>query len=107
MNALVIIWRVLRQRDGIDSLEISDESGLVLIARVFGDKRAERAALIAAAPDLLAAAQKLEEAETFNANCQECDGEGVPELCEHCFPLFDDARVMRRNAIAKAKEPCK
>jgi hypothetical protein len=55
-----------------------------------------------AAPDLLAAAMKLEEAEAFHANCEECEGEGVPELCEKCFPLFDDARCMRRAAIAKA-----
>jgi hypothetical protein len=53
--------------------------------------------------ELLAAAKKLEEAEDFNANCDECEGEGVPELCEKCFPLFDDARVMRRIAIAKAE----
>ena len=60
------------------------------------------AQVIAAAPELLAAAMKLEEAESFHANCEECDGEGVPELCAECFPLFDDARVMRRLAIDKA-----
>lgn len=62
----------------------------------------DNARLIAAAPDLLAAAQKLEAAETFHANCTECEGEEVPKLCEKCFPHFDDARVMRRLAIAKA-----
>jgi hypothetical protein len=56
----------------------------------------------AAAPLMLAAATKLEEAETFHANCEECGGEDVPELCEACFPLFDDARCMRRAAIAQA-----
>ena len=60
------------------------------------------ARLICAAPDLLAAAKKLEQAEDFHANCDECEGEEVPELCEKCFPFFDDARVMRRLAIAKA-----
>lgn len=60
------------------------------------------ARLIIAAPDLLAAAQRLEAAETFHANCDECDGEEVPELCAKCFPHFDDARLMRRAAIAKA-----
>lgn len=60
------------------------------------------AALMVAAPDLLAAAMKLEAAETFHANCKECEGEEIPELCPKCFPHFDDARVMRRIAIAKA-----
>ena len=63
------------------------------------------ARLIAAAPDLLAALCKLEEAEDHHANCEECEGMGVPELCKVCFPLFDDARCMRRAAIAKASEP--
>jgi hypothetical protein len=58
---------------------------------------------IAAAPDLLEAARLLEAAEDFNANdCRECEGEGVPELCPQCFPLFDAARVARRAALAKA-----
>ena len=62
------------------------------------------ALLIAAAPDLLEAAELQEEAEEFNANdCTECDGEGVPETCGRCFPKFDAARVARRAAIAKAK----
>jgi hypothetical protein len=60
------------------------------------------ARLIAAAPDLYEAARLLEAAEDFNANCPECDGEGVPELCPACFPLFDNARLARRAAIAKA-----
>lgn len=67
-----------------------------------GPRRDANAQLIAATPDLLAAAMKLEEAEEHHANCEECEGEGVPELCEFCFPLFDDARVMRRLAIDKA-----
>ncbi len=45
----------------------------------------ENARLIAAAPDLLEAAELLEKAEEAHANCEECDGEGVPEFCEHCF----------------------
>lgn len=68
------------------------------------DRREEaNARLIAAAPELLHAAQLLEVAEDFNANdCRECEGEGVPELCPMCFPKFDDARVARRAAISKA-----
>jgi hypothetical protein len=60
------------------------------------------ARLIAATPDLLEACQMQEKAELANANCEECEGEGIPELCQKCFPLFDDARVARRLAIAKA-----
>lgn len=73
----------------------SDDDGLPA-------QTAANAALIAAAPDLLEAAQLLEKAETQHANCEECEGEEVPELCRICFPFFDDARVKRRLAIAKA-----
>lgn len=61
------------------------------------------ARLIIAAPDLLAAAKKIEEAEAFHLACAECEGHEQPEICGHCFPLYDDARIMRRNAIAKAE----
>lgn len=61
------------------------------------------ARLIAAAPDLLEAAVLLEKAEEAHANCDECGGEEVPELCPKCFPLFDNARLKRRAAIAKAE----
>jgi hypothetical protein len=60
-----------------------------------------RARLLLAAPRLLKALQMLEDAENANANCTECDGAGVPELCPVCFPLFDDARLTRRALIAE------
>src|SRR5690349_18308939 len=56
------------------------------------DEFVEAALLIAAAPALLRAAVLLEKAEEAHANCLECEGEGIPELCPQCFPLFDDAR---------------
>ena len=66
--------------------------------------RAERRArMMAAAPDLLKAAELLEAAETAHVNCPDCDGEAIPETCGTCFPLFDDARLRRRAAIAKAR----
>jgi hypothetical protein len=65
-------------------------------------EKLDNARLIAAAPALLAAAQALEKAEEAHANCEECEGEDIPEACPKCFPLFDDARVARRLAIAKA-----
>src|ERR1017187_789430 len=46
------------------------------------------ARLICAAPDLLEAAQLLEKAELGRQDCDECDGEGEPEACGKCFPLF-------------------
>lgn len=61
------------------------------------------AQLTVAAHILLLACKALEKAEEANANCNECDREGVPELCEKCFPLFDDARVLRRQAIEIAE----
>lgn len=48
----------------------------------------------------LEAVKLLEDAEAKNANCPECEGEGVPELCGECFPHFDAARVARREVIA-------
>lgn len=73
-----------------------------VICEVVGGTQAD-AHVIAAAPDLLAAAEALERAEDAHANCDECGGSYMPELCETCFPLFDDARIKRRKAIAKAK----
>ncbi len=60
------------------------------------------ARLIAAAPDLYEAAELLEAAELAHANCSECEGDIVGELCPACFPLFDDARLARRAALEKA-----
>lgn len=60
------------------------------------------ARLVAAAPELAEAAMLQEAADLAHANCDECDGDGVPECCEKCFPLFDEARLKRRAAIAKA-----
>jgi len=49
--------------------------------------------------ELESALRKLEDAEDFHANCQECEGLGVPELCEVCFPHFDGARLARWHAL--------
>jgi len=65
--------------------------------------REANARLIAAAPELYDAAALLEAAEDAHANCPECDGEIIPELCPACFPLFDDARLKSRAALAKAR----
>jgi hypothetical protein len=46
-----------------------------------------------------------EAAEEAHANCTECDGEDVPELCPKCFPLFDEARVERRRLLSALNVP--
>lgn len=62
------------------------------------------ARLIAAAPDLLRAAELQEQAEDHWANCEECEYTESPELgCETAVKLADDARYLRRAAIAKSK----
>ena len=71
--------------------------------RVSQSEKVANAYLFAAAPDLFECAEILEKAEEAHANCDECEGEGVPELCEKCFPLFDDARVKRRTALSSAR----
>lgn len=58
------------------------------------------ARLMIAAPALFNAMFLLEKAEEFHANCEECNGEDIPELCENCFPHYDEARVARRLALA-------
>lgn len=50
--------------------------------------------------ELIAALKMQEDAELAHANCDECEGQEVPELCEKCFPLYDDARVARRAALS-------
>lgn len=60
------------------------------------------ARVLGAAHDLLQAATLLEAAELGRQDCDECEDEGEPEACPKCFPKFDDARIMRRIAVAKA-----
>lgn len=92
---------VFSERDGgsepifiADTWSVDDEIPL--------EERKANAKLIAAAGDLLEAAQLLEAAEDSRQHCDECDDEGEPEACGKCFPKFDDARLKRRAAIAKA-----
>lgn len=68
------------------------------------DRRADAdARLIAAAPDLAYAALAQEEAEDFNANCPECEGEGDWATCEPCSGRFGHAIDLRRAALAKVR----
>ena len=70
-------------------------------ALAIADERAKENVKLRAERDALVKALRLlEKAEEFHANCQECRGEDVPELCPKCFPLFDDARIARRRIVA-------
>lgn len=53
--------------------------------------------------DLIKALELQEAAELAHMTCSECDGEEMPELCDKCFPLYDDARIARRVALGKIK----
>lgn len=97
-----------RQRKGIrvvklkrDHWEAAHPNGFG-VAIIFGNDDSN-ARLIAAAPELLEAAELLEKAEHNRQFCDECEDEGEPEACGKCFPAFDDARIKRRLAIAKAR----
>ena len=63
----------------------------------------EAIADLRAVPELVKALELQEKADEFHANCEECGGEEIPELCRDCFPLFDAARIARRTALAKVK----
>jgi hypothetical protein len=70
-------------------------------ALAIADERAKEANELRAERDALVKALQLQEAaEEAHANCDECNGEDVPELCPICFPLFDDARIARRGILA-------
>ena len=89
---------------GLYNIFLTDKDGRK-IAAVWGrpDEKEATADLLAAAPDLLAAAVKLEEAEIQHSNCPECEGDEIPEHCAVCFPAFDAARRTRRAAISRAR----
>lgn len=78
-----------------------------ILASMDSEPREANAALIIKAVnnhDALVKALELQEAaETANMNCDECDPEDAPETCAKCFPLYDDARVARRAALANLK----
>lgn len=59
--------------------------------------------LKAAATDMYEALKALTLLEDKHSNCPICEGEGLPEACEKCFPFADDARLKMRAAIAKAE----
>jgi hypothetical protein len=53
--------------------------------------------------ELVKALTLQEDAEEAHADCQECGGEEIPELCPECFPLFDEARIARHLLLARAQ----
>lgn len=100
-------WRV-NKYGSIGAGDLGHDPIVAVTEPFYGtDKRhgshAANARLIAAAPDFAEAAVLQDAAEEAHANCPECDGQIIPELCPTCFPLFDDARMKRWAALAKAR----
>jgi hypothetical protein len=98
------LWSLWSNENGGWSIEAGD-SAVVCQRADWNHRAAESTAngrLFMAARELLAAAKKQEAAEAFHLSCDACEGNEIPELCEACFPHYDDARIARRNAIAKA-----
>lgn len=97
----------VKQSSGKEIRAILDQNRAV-VAIVFGTDLVSipDANLFAASPDLFLAAKLQEKAESHWANCEECEGSASPELgCEKAFNLADEARCLRRAAIAKATPP--
>jgi hypothetical protein len=102
-------WKVLPQRQGVDYLEVADESGYIQIAEVGGTKRAERAQIISAAQEMLAALRLclpilLEERKVLlesYAVAGHIDGD-EEEAIERCADLAEAIHKTSR-AIAKAE----
>jgi hypothetical protein len=54
------------------------------------------------ATEMVAALKAAEKADTIHSKCEECMETGqAAEACGECFPSADDARVLRRNVLAK------
>jgi hypothetical protein len=88
-----------------DSIEVVDQDAQPVFSVVcLPDDMAgqvERAVnLAAAAPEMVEALQATEALDNRD-DCEDCHGEGEPELCGACFPAADDARLMRRAVLAK------
>jgi hypothetical protein len=54
-------------------------------------------------PDMLAALEAYEKVDEHVANCEDCCDGAHPEMCEECFPLADDARLLMRAVLAKVR----
>lgn len=78
---------------GFISLSAPKRDLIVAALRAYGDMEKMREALTLQ-----------EKAEEAHANCDECEGEEVAELCPKCFPFFDEARCARRAALAAQTE---
>ena len=80
-------------------VQISIGQAKALLDGVTKAVEADRATLVERNKVLEAALRKAEDADDFNNNCEECDPADAPETCEHCFPLADEARLMRWAAL--------
>lgn len=54
-------------------------------------------------PEMLTALMGYEELDNLHANCENCEGEVQPELCEKCFPFADRNRLQMRAVLKKVR----
>jgi len=92
----ILSWANRLRAEGVD---INGEDVKALLDDVTKAVEADRATLVERNKVLEAALRKAEDADDFNNNCEECDPADAPETCEHCFPLADEARLMRWAAL--------
>lgn len=54
------------------------------------------------ATEMMEALAAAEKADDIHSNCEDCmENAQAAEACGECFPSADDARVLRRNVLAK------
>jgi hypothetical protein len=99
-NLFIIATREGGYRNIVDlSGSVGDDTYIVAT----GIRTRSDAHLFAAAPEMLAALEAQSLVDEHILDCEDCCDGAMPELCPEGFPLADDARTLRQQAIAKAR----